>query len=64
MVKLEEIKSIIETLSDDEYIQLRQWFLDKDWVKWDMQIDEASIAGKLDFLINEALQEYDRLKEI
>jgi hypothetical protein len=30
--------------------------LEKDWEKWDRQIEEDSKAGKLDFLVKEALE--------
>lgn len=31
--------------------------LERDWAEWDKQIERASNAGKLDFLIQEALEE-------
>ena len=43
-----------------EYIRLRQWFSDKDWKKWDQQIEIDSESGKLDFLLKEALA-YERM---
>jgi hypothetical protein len=30
--------------------------LEKDWENWDRQIEEDSKAGKLDFLVTEALE--------
>ncbi|MFQ5751422.1 MAG: hypothetical protein ACE5HI_05440 [bacterium] len=57
MVKVDEIKSAIESLPEDDYVQLRQWFSEKDWQKWDKQIEEDSQSGKLDFLIKEARDE-------
>ena len=56
MPTVTEIKSAIEKLPDDEYIQLRKWFSKKDWQKWDRQIKNDSDAGKLDFLFKEALE--------
>jgi hypothetical protein len=38
-------------------VQLRQWFSEKDWLKWDKQIEADAEAGKLDFLVKEALEE-------
>jgi len=66
MSKIEEIESAIESLSEEEYIRLRKWFSEKDWEKWDRQIEADSEAGKLDFLIREALDEKakGRLKEL
>ena len=38
-------------------IRLRDWFAERDWERWDKQIEKDSEAGKLDFLIKEALNE-------
>jgi len=54
MSKVEEIKQAIDTLPEEEYIQLRQWFSEKDWQKWDRQIAADSESGKLNFLLQEA----------
>ena len=51
MAKVEEIKVAIESLPYQEYIRLRQWFSERDWEKWDRQIEADSESGKLDFLI-------------
>lgn len=66
MSKVEEIQAAIESLSEDEYIHLRQWFSERDWKKWDRQIEADSEAGKLDFLIKEALDSKakEKLKEL
>ena len=50
MAQLVEIKKEIEALPQQEYINLRQWFAEKDWEIWDKQIEEDSSSGKLDFL--------------
>jgi len=57
MPKVDKIKEAIEELPEEEYVQLRQWFSEKDWQKWDKQIEANSESGKLDFLIKEALDE-------
>lgn len=54
---VEEIKKAIVSLPEKEYVSLRNWFSEKDWEKWDRKIAEDSKAGKLDFLINEALNQ-------
>lgn len=66
MSKVEEILYSIESLSEEEYTQLREWFSERDWGKWDRQIEIDSKSGKLDFLIKEALDGKDkgRLKEL
>jgi len=57
MSKVDELKSAIEALPEDEYVELRQWFSEKDWQNWDEQIKADSKVGKLDFLIKEAKNE-------
>ena len=66
MLKVDELKEAIKSLPEDEYIRLRQWFSERDWQKWDEQIYEDSVTGKLDFLIREAKEEKDKetLKEL
>jgi len=54
MTKVEEIKAAIEALPKEEYVRLRKWFTERDWHEWDRQIKADSVAGKLDFLIEEA----------
>jgi hypothetical protein len=44
----------IETLSPEEFAELRNWLLDRDWESWDRQIERDSAAGKLDCLFEEA----------
>lgn len=57
MSRIAKIQQEILALSQTDYIQLRQWFSELDWEKWDQQIESDSDAGKLDFLIDEALEE-------
>ena len=66
MSKVDKIKEAIEALPEEDYVQLRQWFSEKDWEKWDRQIEEDSESGRLDFLIKEALEEKakGKLKEL
>jgi hypothetical protein len=66
IARLEEIQVAIESLPYEEYIRLRQWFSERDWGKWDRQIEADSESGKLDFLIEEALNEKAKgtLKEL
>lgn len=64
--KVRRIRTEIESLSDEEYSELRKWFSERDWEKWDRQIEEDSGSGKLDFLIKEVLDEKAKgsLKEL
>ena len=57
MSKVDELKVAIETLPEEEYVQLRTWFTEKDWAKWDSRIEADSASGKLDFLVKEALNQ-------
>jgi len=45
-------------LDSDSFSKLRTWFLEFDQRRWDEQLEADSHAGKLDFLINEALAEH------
>lgn len=57
MENINRIKEEIESLPESDFIQLRNWFLEKDREKWDKQIQNDSKNGKLDFLKEEALEE-------
>ena len=52
----EKIMSEIESLPPQEYMKLVHWFSERDWDKWDVEIEEDSKSGKLDFLFEEASQ--------
>jgi len=60
MFTAEKIKKAINSLPEKEYVRLRKWFSEKDWKKWDRKIKQDSEAGKLDFLIEEALNEKNK----
>jgi hypothetical protein len=47
MPKVEEILSSIESLPKEEFGRLRDWFYERDWERWDRQIEEDSESGKL-----------------
>ncbi len=57
MSTVEEIEAAIVSLPKKEYARLRNWFSERDWGKWEQQIEADSKSGKLDFLIKEALDE-------
>lgn len=57
MLKVEDIEAAIESLSEEEYARFRRWFSERDWQKWDRQIETDAESGKLDFLIKEAFDE-------
>ena len=55
MTTVQEIKDAIQHLPAGEFSDLHDWIIEKDWEGWDAQIERDSEAGKLDFLIDEAL---------
>ncbi len=57
MRSIEEAIEFIESLSKDDFYRLRDWILERDWEKWDREIEKDSKNGKLDFLIKEVLDE-------
>lgn len=57
MSKVDELKTEIERLPQGEFAELVRWLSEKDWERWDKEIEADSVAGKLDFLVREALEE-------
>ena len=55
MSKVDELKTEIEKLPREELSELVRWLSEKDWESWDKEIVADSEAGKLDFLVREAL---------
>jgi hypothetical protein len=60
VTRIEEIKNAVVSLPVTEYRKFRDWFMERDWEEWDKQIEADSKAGKLDFLIKEAMDEKRR----
>jgi len=65
MSSITKIQQAILSLPEADYLQLRHWFNELDWKKWDRQIEADSESGKLDFLITEAFEAEEKgtLKE-
>ncbi len=57
MSKIDELKAEIERLPSEEFAEIFRWLSEKDWEKWDKEIEPDSLAGKLDYLEREARQE-------
>lgn len=57
MRKVQDIERQIQGLSREEFVELREWFLEQDWKAWDAQIATDVAAGKLDNLVSEAVVE-------
>lgn len=56
MEQLEQLETAVLSLPEEQYLQFRQWFLKRDWERWDRQIEADAEAGKLDFLVQEAIE--------
>lgn len=56
MSRLAEIQQAILVLPEAEQAQLREWFSELDWERWDRQIEADADEGALDFLIADALE--------
>lgn len=54
MAQVEHIKAEIEALSEEDFAHLRKWFAERDWQRWDKQLEADVASGKLDFLLEEA----------
>ena len=57
MSKVDELKTEIERLPKEEFVEIVRWLSEKDWERWDKEIEADSEAGRLDFLMREALDE-------
>lgn len=60
MTKIQALENEVEKLPPKEYSRFRKWFLERDWEKWDAQIHDDSISGKLAYLIDEALESVNK----
>ncbi len=49
MSKLENLKAEIESLPREEFAEMIRWLSEKDWERWDKEIEADSDAGRLDF---------------
>jgi len=54
MDRVEEIQAAIESLPPEDLRRIVQWFHERKQRRWDAQMDSDSLAGKLDFLFEEA----------
>ena len=53
-----ELEKAVAVLSPEELREFRVWFADFDMAQWDRQIEQDSNAGRLDHLINKAMEDY------
>jgi len=60
MKSIEEAIEFIESLPEEDFYKLKNRILERDWERWDREIEEDSKNGKLDFLIKQALDDKKR----
>ncbi|TVQ56019.1 MAG: hypothetical protein EA366_10225 [Spirulina sp. DLM2.Bin59] len=58
MSNVEQIEAAILSFPSSEFEQLRLWFFDLDYERWDQQIEQDIEAGQLDALAQEAIAEF------
>jgi hypothetical protein len=58
MPNVEGLKKEVQKLNRAELARFRDWFLEYDSDRWDVEMEEDVEAGKLDGLAEEALAEY------
>ncbi len=54
---MDALKAQIESLLSEEFAEIFRWLSEKNWERWDKEIGADSQAGKLDFLVGEAVEE-------
>ncbi len=57
MSKIDQLKAEIESLPSEEFTEIFRWLSEKDWERWDKEIEADSQSRKLDFLVREAQEE-------
>ena len=57
-MSVKDLEKAVSALKPAELKEFRSWFADFDMALWDKQIEEDSIAGRLDHLVKEAMENY------
>lgn len=60
MSNIESLKENIYTLTEHEFSEFREWFLEYENQKWDRQIESDYQSGKFNDLILKARMEYNQ----
>ena len=60
MAKIDDLKAEIESLPSEEFAEIFRWLSEKDWERWDKEIESDSQAGGLDFLVREGREGKDK----
>ena len=62
MSNLSDIEQSVSKLPDQEFTRFRQWFLEFENNKWDLQIEQDINENKLSNMANEAVADYKKGK--
>ncbi len=57
IMTVEQIEKAILNLSERDFGELRNWLLDLDYQRWDQQLEQDIMDGKLDDIASSALAE-------
>ena len=57
MTTVAELQKAILALPDSEYAELRNWFLEEDWDRWEKEFEEDVRAGRLDVFLARILED-------
>jgi hypothetical protein len=60
MQNVGELEISVSKLSDEEYAEFRDWFLNFENERWDKQLEKDIADNKLANLASEALEEYKK----
>jgi hypothetical protein len=53
MATIEEIEAAVTNLPPTDYAKFRDWFVRRDHYLWDKEIEEDSVSGALDHIVEE-----------
>ena len=62
MSNLSDIEQSVSKLPDEEFARFRQWFLEFENKKWDLQAEQDINENKLSDIVNEAVADYKKGK--
>ena len=57
MSTVEELEAAVQRLSPEDRVAFRAWFAEFDANEWDRQLEADVSAGRLDWLVAEALDD-------
>lgn len=57
-MSVKEVEIVVSRFTHDELSEFRTWFQEYDWEMWDQEIEQDLAEGRLDFLIQEAEEDF------